>query len=227
MANRNPRKTPAYDVAEYLADREGLVGQPKHRFLRLLHGYGSFRQVSRPKRLLTLILVSLILTVAGFILDCQSGWRSSLVWLYSLLLSVGPVWQLHREESRLCHPDPESDWQAYRQFLRPVVLSDHPGLLDQNSKNLRSESEQSLFHMVPMFRNLMLERGPDFWWSIVFGLWCGMSVLLIIHLAIASTSWMLSLILPLVGMVVGPVIWTVWRRIIYLMAKSDTRLSSS
>jgi hypothetical protein len=76
-----------------------------------------------------------------------------------------------------------------------------------------------------MYRKLVHERGPDFWWSIVLGLWCGMTALLIAHLAIASTNWMLSFAFPVGGMLVGPVIWTVWRRIIYLIAKSDTRQS--
>ena len=226
MSYRNSRKrTQDYDVADFIADREGLAGRARLRFLRMLYEYGSFRQVSRPQRSRTLILVTLLLTLFGFVLDHQSDWRSGLVWYGCLILTVGPVWRFHREERRALRPDSESDWKAYCQFLRNVVLSDHPGLLDRNSSNSQLELEQPMLRTVPMYRKLVHERGPDFWWSIVLGLWCGMTALLIAHLAIASTNWMLSFAFPVGGMLVGPVIWTVWRRIIYLIAKSDTRQS--
>src|SRR5665213_1364939 len=229
MSHRYSHKLPrAYDVAEFLADREGLVGAARIRFLRLLREYGSFRQVSRPQRSRTLILVSLVLTLAGFVFDSQSGWGSGLVWFSCLLLSLGPVWRFHREESRLLQPDRGSDWRTYCHFLRPVVLSDNPGLLDRNLRNLQLESTQPMYRTIPMLGALIQERGPDFWWSIVLGLWCGMTALLLItHLAITATNWMQSLTFPVGGMLFGPVIWAVWRRIIYLMAKSDVRLSDS
>jgi hypothetical protein len=226
MSNFNSRKrSQAYDAADFIADREGLVGHAKFRFLRILHESGSFRQVSRPRRSGTLILVSLMLALAGFVLDPSSDWSSGLVWTGCLILAVIPVWRFHREERRFLRPDRESDWQAYCQFLRNVVLSDHPGLLDRNLSNSRLESEQPVLRTVPMYRKLLRERGPDLWWSIVLGLWWGMAALLVARLVIAPANWMISFIPPAGGMLAGPAIWTVWRRIIFSIAKSDTRLS--
>jgi hypothetical protein len=78
-----------------------------------------------------------------------------------------------------------------------------------------------------MLFDLIRERGTDFWWSIVLGLWSGMMALLITHLVITATNWMLSLTFPVGGMLVGPVIWSAWRHFVYLIAKSDVGPSDS
>jgi hypothetical protein len=140
---------------------------------------------------------------------------------------MGPIWRFHREEKRALQPDRETDWQAYCLFLRPVILSDYPGLLDQNKNNLGHEAARLMLRPLPMLRNLVHEQGPDFWWSAVLGLWAGLVALLVTHLAITATSWILSLAFPVVGLLLGPVSWILWRRLIHLFAQSDSRLSDS
>lgn len=217
----------AQDVAEFLADREGLAGRSRERFVRLLREYGSFRQVSRPRRSRTLILVSLLLAFIGFILDHPSGWSSGLTWTGSVLLAVIPIWRFHWEESRAPQFDRETDWQAYCLFLRPVILSEHPGLLDHNASNPKPEPNRRQLRPLPMLRNLIREHGSDFWWANILGLWCGMMALLVTHLAVCATSWKVSLTFPVGGLMLGPTIWILWRRIIYLIANADSRQSSS
>jgi hypothetical protein len=224
MSDRNPLKPPQfYDVAGYLADREGLVGEARARFRRLLDEYGSFRQVSRPRRSITLIMVSVLLSLAGFGLDRGFVWESGFVWLGCLVLAAVPIWQFRREERRDSSPDREGDWQAYCHFLRPVVLSEHPGLLDRNLGDSRAESGGTVTRVLPMYRELIHERGSDFWWSVLLGLWLGMAALAFRFLAAAPSNWMASFIIPAGGMVLGPAIWTLWKRSIYLIAKSDAR----
>jgi hypothetical protein len=226
MSHRNlsSRQT-AENVAEFLADREGLAGRARERFLRLLHEYGSFRQVARPRRSRMLILVSLLLALTGFALDHPSGWNDDLMWSGCVLLAAGPIWRFHREERLAPHSDRETDWQAYCLFLRPVILSDHPGLLDHNANNSRPDPAHPMLRPLPMLRNLVHERGSDFWWSTMLGLWGGMMALLITHLTVSATNWMVSLSFPVGGLFLGPVIWILWRRILYLIAKSDARRS--
>lgn len=228
MSHRNfSSRLSAHDVAEFLADRECLAGRSRERFLRLLHEYGSFRQVSRPRRSRTLILVSLLLALTGFVFDHPSGWSDGLIWSGTVLLAAIPVWRIHREERQAPHFDRETDWQAYCLFLRPLILNEHPGLLDHNANNSQPEPDVGrLLRPLPMLRNLVLERYSDFWWATILGLWCGMAALIITHLAICATNWMISLAFPVGGLLFGPAIWILCRRIIYLIAKSDSRLSS-
>jgi hypothetical protein len=215
----------AESVAEFLADREGLAGLARRRFLEVLKEYGSFRQASRPHRARTLILVSLLLALIGFVLDYPPDLSDGMVWSVCVLLAVVPVWRFHREETQAYRPDPEIDWQAYCLFLRPVILTDHPGLLEQTANDLRQRSAYRLFRPLPMLRNLVHERGPDFWWSAILGLWCGMVTLVVIRLGWTTINPRTSLVFPIGGLVLGPVLWTLWKRVIYAIAHSDSRLS--
>jgi hypothetical protein len=174
-----------------------------------------------------LILVSLLLALTGFLLDHPSGWIDGLIWFGTVLLAAIPVWRFHREESQAPQFDRETDWQAYCLFLRPAILSEHPGLLDRNANSSRPEPDRRLLRPLPMFRNLVQERGSDFWWATILGLWCGMLALLVTHLAVCATSWRVSVTFHVGGLLLGPAIWILWRRFIYQIAKSDSRLSSS
>lgn len=218
--------SPSEEVVEFLADREGLSGGARRRFLNLLREYGSFRQVARPRTWRTLFLVSVLLALIGFVLDNRSAWSDRLVWPGCLLLAMGPIWRFHRKETGAPDSHRETDWHAYCLFLRPVILSEHPGLLDRNRNSLPQESARERVQSLPTLRDLVHERGPDFWWSAVLGLWCGMLALLVVHLTLAATRWVLSVAFPIGGLLLGPAIWTLLQRIIYRIARTDTRLSN-
>ena len=213
------------NVLEFLADREGLTGGARRRFLHVLHDYGSFRKASRPQRSRTLLLFSLLLALVGFVLDHSPSWSGRLVWPGCVLLGLGPIWRFHQEKDPAPGTDRETDWQAYCLFLRPIILIDHPGLLNRNANNIQRDSGQPILRLFPMLRNLCHERSFDFWWSAMLGLWCGMLALAITHLAVAASNKILSFVLPVGGMLFGPVIWMAWQRIIYWILKHDSRLS--
>ena len=226
MSSRAPYPSPsAESVAEFLADREGLAGPDRRRFLEVFREYGSFRQASRPHRARTLMFVSLLLALVGFVLDCPPDASDGMVWSVCVLLAVVLVWRFHREETQAHRLDPETDWQAYCLFLRPVILTEHPGLLEQTAKDLRERSTYQLFRPLPMLRNLVHERGSDFWWSAILGLWCGMGALVVVRLGWTTINLRTSLVFPIGGLVLGPALWTVWKRIIYAIAQSGSRLS--
>lgn len=209
-------------VVEFLADREGLAGAKRDRFRHLLHEYGGFREASPPRYSRPLIIIAVVLALSGLALDRPSGWTDNLVWVVYLFVAAGLTWRLSREESEVGHFDRETDWQAYCLFLRPVILNDHPGLLDRNAKSAGQESTQSMLRPVPLIRALMHERGPDLWVSVMLGLWGGMATMLVAHLTVTITNLFLSLAFPAAGLLLGLVVWMLSRRLIYTVAKSDS-----
>jgi hypothetical protein len=211
-------------VAEFLADREGLAGGARERFRRLLHEYGGFRDISAPSPLRIPIFVSSMLAISGLLLDHPTRWSDGLVWVVYTLLSVGLIWRLRREHSDVRRFDRETDWEAYCLFLRPVILSDHPGLLDRNATNHGRKVVTSPQHLSRILRSWVHERAPDLWWSALIGLWCGMVALLVTHLAKLVTSWMGSIALLGGGVLLGLTTWFLWRRLAYVVVKSDSRL---
>ncbi len=216
--------SPAENVAEFLADREGLAGGARERFRRLLHEYGGFRDTSVPGSSRTPILGSLLLALSGLALDYPVRWSDGLVWVGYALLSAGLIWRLRREHTNLRRFDRETDWEAYCLFLRPVILSDHPGLLDRNATDRGQKAGGSPVNPSPLLRSLVHERGPDFWWSALLGLWGGMAALLVTHVAVTATSWLGSITFLAGGLLLGLVTWRLWRRFAYVMVKSDSRL---
>ena len=212
------------NVAEFLADREGLAGGARERFRRLLRDYGGFRENFAPRYSRPLILVSLLLALSSLVLDWPARWSDGLVWVGYGLLSAGLLWRLRREENKARYFDRETDWEAYCLFLRPVILSDHPGLLDRNATNDGNKTTESRLRSIPLFRSLVRERGPDFWSSAVMGLWIGMVALLFTRLMVTATNWISSLAFLAGGLWFGLAIWILWRRMIYVVAKSDSRL---
>lgn len=213
------------NVAEFLADREGLAGGARERFRRLLHEYGGFRDTPVPGRSRTPILVSSLLAVAGLILDHPTRWSDGLVWVVYALFSAGLIWRLRREDSDVRRFDRETDWEAYCLFLRPVILSDHPGLLDRNATSLGQKAGESPVRPLPMLRSLVHERGPDFWWSALLGLWGGMLALLVTHVAVTATGWMGSIAFLAGGLLLGLAAWILWRRLAYVVVQSSSPLA--
>ena len=228
MSRHHLRSPPCPEnVAEFLADREGLVGGARDRFRRLLHEYGGFREIAPRRRWPAMTVLSSLLTLGGFVVDRPLVWSDRLLWVVYGILSAVLIWRVHRAERRDRHVDVETDWQAYCLFLRPVILSDHPGLLDRNSKGEGYESAQSMLRGLPMFRNLVYDQGPGLWWSAALGLWGGMVVLIVTHFTASDTSGGRTLAFPASGFVLGLASFLVWRRLIYLIAKSHFRLIDS
>jgi hypothetical protein len=142
-----------------------------------------------------------------------------------VLLAAGLVWRLRQEDCNVRHGDRETDWEAYCLFLRPVILSDHPGLLDRNAIDHERAPGKSALRPLPMLRSLVHERGPDFWWSALLGLWGGTIALVVTHLVGGATSEIGSFAFPGGGLLLGLAGWWLWRRLAYVMVKADSRLA--
>jgi hypothetical protein len=212
-------------VAEFLADREGLVGGARERFRRLLHEYGGFRDLSVPARSRIPILVSSFLALGGLALDHPARWSDGLAWVAYALLAAGLIWRLRRGDHHVRHFDRETDWEAYCLFLRPVILSDHPGLLDRNAADHGQNPEKAPLRSLPMLRSLVHERGPEFWWSALLGLWGGLAALIVVRVTVAATSSLGSFVFLSGGVLLGLAVWLLWRRVVFIIAKADAHLT--
>lgn len=212
------------NVAEFLADREGLVGGARERFSRLLDQYGGFQNDSDARRTRLAFFVSLFLGLVGLLSDRPQQGNDVWVWITYGLFSAGLIWGFRADETKLRHLDRETNWEAYCLFLRPIILSDHPGLLDKNAVHPRETPGQPP-HPIPVLRSLVHQRGPDFWWTALVGLWGGTGTLVIVHQTIGATHWVESLAFPVGGVILGLATWLLWRQLAYLFMKSDSRLT--
>jgi len=214
-------------IAEFIADREGLVGGARERFCRLLDQYGGFRERPRAPQLHRPIFVAILLALTGLFWEWPREWSRGLVWIEYTVLSTGLIWRLRKEERRSQQIDRETHWEAYRLFLRPVMLSDHPGLLDRNASHGRIGDGLLPSQSAPTIRRLIHERGPDFWWSILVGCWAGTGALVIIRQGPTATSWWWSIAFPASGLLLGFATWLLWRQLVFVMVRLDSRLADT
>jgi hypothetical protein len=227
-ASMSPQPSPSSDstrsIAEFLADREGLVGAARDRFRRLLHEYGGFPEVERANRRRFPILVYLLLGLTGLLWENPTEWGDRLAWVEYGVLSVGLWWQLRREDRRFLAVDRETHWEAYCLFLRPVILSDHPGLLDRNALGCGPKDASVASEPISSFRRVLHEGGRDLWWSGLVGVWAGTELRMVIHQALASAGGFWSLLFPVGGLLLGLAVWLLWRRLALRLLKADSRL---
>jgi hypothetical protein len=201
--------TPAL-LAEDLADREGLTGKARQRFLEFL---ANFDRPVRPGSWRILLSVSATASVLGLFLVPWPGSGQAFppflfFWLGSAVLGMILSFGLRRAEQAPIQHDPELNWRVYCLVLRPILLTENPGLLDRNLPTDRSAHETAVVRPVEVCRSIYLDRGADFWWSSILGLWLGMFVLLLGHLKLGwSPTWLW--ILPLTGLALGPILWSI------------------
>jgi hypothetical protein len=206
-------------ISEYLADREGLRGTVRRRFIALLERYGFRTARRRSWRLL--LLVSTFVSTASLLLDSPfEHWVDVASWSGYFFLTAGPIWYIRRQEKHLGEIDAETEWLAYCRFLRPLILANHPGLLDRNlelSACIHDEIHASPVLTRPKF---FVERGADYGWACLLGIWCNMIALLVLRHAVENPGRIWSL-LPVVGFFVGPIAWALWQNTVYLLAQPD------
>lgn len=211
-------------VVEFLADREGLAGRARERFKCLLIAYGGFQNISKAKGVRFPILASLLLGLIGLYIERPRQWNDYLVWVEYGFLSAVLIW-FHGEENCAPRVDRETDWEAYCLFLRPIILRDHPGLLDRNAREPRQRIKQSSLHPAPTFQGLVHQRGPNFWRAALFGLWGGTGALLAVDGTIAAIRLIWALAFPAAGLILGLTGWLMWCRLAYVIARSESRLN--
>ncbi len=126
MPKRAIRPTPStLLLAEYLADREGLTGAARDRFLMFLGESLGFHQPARPGHWRTLLALTLLSGLAGLAFDypnhpAEASWRLAF-WPGCVLLGVLLAWRLRQAEGKQAEPDLEIHWRVYCLLLRPVA----------------------------------------------------------------------------------------------------------
>jgi len=223
----SPSRGPIASVAEFLADREGLAGTARERFRHLLQQYGGFSDRIHPRRALTPTLVALLLGGTGAVLDHPRGWSDALVWTLFGMLSAGLIWSVCLDETKRLCVNPETEWEAYRLFLRPVILSEHPGLLDRNAPTGLRKRGHLTADSSATIRALVYQRGPDFWRAILGGSWFGAGMLVVARQHVTRPDWLWLIAFPAAGFLLGFGAWLLWRRLVYFLIRSDSRVGNS
>lgn len=145
----------------------------------------------------------------------------SLVWSGSGLLALGSVWCVRRLERRSRGADYEVEWRAYCLYLRPLIVTEFPGLLDRNRAACMASAGEAETRVIPLLGELLSARGVDFWWSCTLGLWLGMTGLLVLLCCQTNPGLLGMCLLPLGGFMVGPVLWSGWQALVLRLARLD------
>jgi hypothetical protein len=201
----SPSTSPA--LAEYLADREGLSGSARKKFLLFLRESLGFHISARPGSWRTLLTVAVLASLIGPVLDDWVGSAQWQLWIWCgyTLLGAGLALVLRSAERRTIAVDRETYWRIYCLLFRPILMSEKPGLVDRNQIDDRSAHERLAIRPMLSLRTMLCEGSVDLWWSSILGLWSGMLGLLVAKVCLAPVSLGWAIGLPLGGIVLGPV----------------------
>jgi len=200
-------------VPEYFADREGLSGTARERFLRLLKQ--TFRVTESPpgRRWPALLAAAAVSGPVCLVLDLRGGgdplW-TKIGWLAFSAVGVALALGCRRAARVTAPADPEVQWRVYCLLIRPALLAEFPGLLDRNLRDDRSESESLVVKPAAAVQLMYADRGDDFWSSALWGLWIGMAGGLLSRLYLSAVPATWSFALPVAGMAAGPIMWALW-----------------
>lgn len=170
-------------VVEYLADREGLRGAARRRFLRFARETLGYK-LARPFRGEYLAWLLPAFALAGLAVTFETGpWPlSPVVWLAYLAAGFALAALAVRDAAHAVRASRETEWLIYCHLLRPVVLAEAPGLLD---RNLAAARPASLLDWRPRFAftDFLRMRGTAFWTALALGGVAGMIALTAILVA--------------------------------------------
>ncbi len=215
----------ASPIAEFLAQREALTGEARRHFIHLLAEEYNYRsQASRP----ALWLFAAV--AAGFVglgLDVWMNRGALPGWLWfswPALSACGASLSLTKRLHEDAGPrHRELHWKVYCLLVRPIILAERPGLLDCNLPVYLAPLSILADTPLRSVRSLMSGRGEQFWRAAFTGLWSGMAGLLLIRSQSVESPY--SLLLPLGGMLAGPVFWGIGQWIALKSIARDPRLS--
>jgi hypothetical protein len=204
---------------EDLADREGLTGTARENFLAFL---SAIERPVRPGGWRLFFSVVILTALLGVLIAASFREHSSLLlplWLAYALVGIGLTLGLRRAERSPVRHDPELNWRVYCLVIRPILLGESPGLLDRNHPNDLSAREQIEVRPSEVCSNIFRDRGADFWWSSIIGLWLGLSGLLLGHFWLRlSIIWIWPL--PAAGLVMGPLAWSLIQWLAWHLART-------
>jgi len=205
---------------EYLADREGLVGAGREKFIALLRdafGFGA----QRPKwDVAALSAWVAMVTLAGIAVELNRDGRVAtlMTWLGVGAVGVALVFALARSRRRSGRGDREIDWRAYCLVIRPMILAERPGLLDRNLAAASIERQNSPLGTVDVFRDV---DPVHLWLPAAVGWALGAVPLLLWHFAVGAQWWMF--LLPPAGTILLPFGWGLFRLAAYVRVERAAR----
>ena len=214
-------------VAVYLADREGLSGDARSRFIRILEEDFQYTSAHRQTPWLVLLACGI---APGFMALTADGWMNHghlPLWLWigwPCFAGAGALMALalrHAKQRRDSEPDLQ--WRVYCILVRPMIASDNPGLLDRNLP-LHSETVESL-SLTPLtsVRLMIKDPMPGQWRAALVGLWIGSAALFVLRTGRHSTNeWMICL--PAAGIALCSVFWATWQWIAFRAVSDDPRI---
>jgi len=210
------------DIADYLADREGLRGAAREIFLRILRNIFGF-SVARPRWLTFATSVYLAaVTWMGVSLEVQeraSGIFISL-WIAITGLGVGLAFAVSAAVRRPPAVSKEIEWRAYCLLVRPLILAKKPGLLDRNL-GVDIGAEEPRINTKPELPTLLLGSPIDLWLSAYAGWGIGTAAVVIWHHTVERSAW--CFLMPVVGAVVAPFFWCIGRKAIFVRMERVVR----
>ena len=133
------------DLADYFADREGLSGAARARFLRLLSQSLGVGRSTRESGRRALCAGAAVMGLVCLGLDYwahRGGVSTWLIVAWAACACAGAGLGLAHRRVELRTPEPSLDihWRVYCLLIRPIILVEQPGLLDRNLKDDCSEA---------------------------------------------------------------------------------------
>lgn len=212
-------------IAGYLADREGLKGIGRSRFIGLLDSSFGFK-LRRPNRsVFALGAWVASVAVAGILLELSRGLSvvSVLLWLGVTSLGAALVFALVRVQRQPSPSSREIEWRAYCLLIRPMILAERPGLLDCNLATGSNEGKQEI--AAPAVTNLLRGIRPiNVWLPASVGWGVGAAALIFWNFVFGAERGVF--VLPLLGSFLGPLVWGLFRLSAYVRVERLVRARS-
>jgi len=209
-------------IADYLADRERLEGRARLVFLRLLRERFGFRLTPRTLTAARFGWLALILPALGLTFEILSGSvpESVIAWLSIAAVGGLLALALGHQATHWKSIEPEFEWRAYCTLVRPLIVQRQPGLLD---RNLIAVGEPETFELDQRreISAVFQHRGVDFLLPALIGWSLGAICVVVARIAIGSGGWTWAL--PICGVLLAPIAWSLLRLVIFRRVIQTTR----
>lgn len=209
-------------IADYLADREGLQGTVRSRFIELLDISFGFKLQHPNWSALALSASVASVAMAGVFLELRRGLstESGLLWFGVIGLGLVLMCSLVRAHGQSRQGSREIEWRAYCLLIRPLILAEHPGLLNRNLAGESKINPQAI--PVPAVADILRGSRPiNLWLPASAGWSVGAASLVCWQSLGGAPRWVF--VLPLLGSCLGPLAWGLFRRSAYARVKRLVR----
>jgi len=198
-------------LAQYIADREGLVGGARAWFLEILRRefrYEGEEEGGWDRYTLTAMLVSAATLGAVCIAREGLSWSDGTAWLGCAWVGTALHWLLRQRPPP--PPDRDTEWRVYCALVRPLILLRYPSLLDRNRKDAEHRLVVGVSSMRQSFQVTASHARRELVVAALAGLWIGAALVPVLHY-FAHVAMVGLTVLPVASAALAPVVWTMWR----------------